>query len=324
MKHILLNLLRVLPVLLLLGACDTITEEMEPCKNYVSFRYDRNMKFVDAFPVEVRRVNLYVFDADDRLVATLSDEREAFGDGYRMELPLPAGDYRLIAWAGLYDRSYEFASNLTVGVSTPEDLRVKMRRGADNVQDNELDALWHGEIPFTVTDGESRTVTLPLTKDTNKFRIVVQGAEMALDKDDLDFTITDDNGYLDSDNTLLPDEAITYRPYYRANADLSDSGDGQVSAVVAEMNTLRLIDGKKPRLRVTHRNGKELVNIDLITYLLLTKMEGHDMPPQEYLDRQDEYALIFFLNRDALGNYLLMYVKVNGWTIRPQEGEFGF
>lgn len=323
MKQIRLNLLKVLPALLLLGSCDTITEELEPCRNYVSFRYERNMQFVDAFPVAVRRVNLYVFDAAERLVAALSDERDAFGEGYRMELSLPAGDYRLIAWAGLYERSYAFAGELAPG-SAPEALDVKMHRSAEGVQERELDALWHGETAFTVTDGESRTAVVPLTKDTNKFRIIVQGApEISLSREELDFTITDANGHLGHDNALLPDDEITYRPYHTADADLSEAGSGPLCAVVAELNTLRLLDGRKPRLRVTHRDGMELVNIDLIRYLLLTKMEGHEMPAQEYLDRQDEYALIFFLSRDALGNYLLMHVQVNGWTVRPQEGEFG-
>lgn len=38
-----------------------------------------------------------------------------------------------------------------------------------------------------------------------------------------------------------------------------------------------------------------MLNINLNNYLLLTKMEGHDISAQEYLDRQDEYSIIFFL-----------------------------
>ena len=136
----------------------------------------------------------------------------------------------------------------------------------------------------------------------------------------MDFTITDDNGLLEHYNSLLPDEQITYKPYFKADADLGE-GEGGMDAVVAELNTLRLLDGCKPRLLISNRDGKSLVDIDLIKYLLLTKMEGHDMPEQDYLDRQDEYALIFFLNKDALDNYALMRKKVNGWIIRPQSGE---
>lgn len=70
-----------------------------------------------------------------------------------------------------------------------------MHRGADGVQNKELDALWHGEVDMTVTDEKQQTVTVDLVKDTNKFRIVVQGAsEIGLKQEYVDFTITDDNG----------------------------------------------------------------------------------------------------------------------------------
>ena len=300
-------------------SCGTITEELPPCDNYIAFRYDYNMMFVDAFPSKVKRVDVYVFDDAGKFVTRFSDERTSFGEGYRMLCPLPVGKYRLVAWAGLYDRSYEFAET----VSVPDELSVRMRRGANGVQDKELDALWHGEAEMTVTDAEQHTVTVDLVKDTNKFRIVVQGpTEIGLEQESVDFAITDNNGFLAADNSLLPDERITYKPYFKAGADLGE-GEGGMDAVVAELNTLRLLDdGRKPRLLIRNQDGKELVNIDLIKYLLLTKMEGHDMPAQEYLDRQDEYAMIFFLNKDAQGSYAIIQIKVNGWIIRPQSGDF--
>ena len=310
--------------LLALASCSTITEELPPCKNYVQFCYDRNMHFVDAFPVQVKRIHLYVFDAAGKFVTLLADEQDFFGEGYRMALPeLPAGDYRLIAWAGLYEDSYACRTALEPGVSMPEDICVKMRREADCTQCRELDALWHGEARMSIPDGESRTETIRLTKNTNRFRIIVQGeGDLTLRQEELDFTIRDCNGHLNYDNTLLADDEIGYKPYYKADADLSaqTKAEGGISAVAAELNTLRLMEDADARLTITHSSGETLVDIDLIRYLLLTKMEGHDMSAQEYLDRQDEYAMIFFLNKDVLGNYMLMYIQVNGWTIRPQDG----
>lgn len=307
------------------ASCSTITEELHPCENQVRFCYDMNMLYVDAFPTQVQRINLYVFDSDGLFVTRLADEQVAFGDDYSMTLPtLPAGDYRLVAWAGLYARSYEWDDKLQPHVSNINDISVKMRREGNGCQTQELDALWHGEARITIADDRNHTETIRLTKNTNRFRIVVQGeTELDLQKDDLDFTITDRNGHLNHDNMLLPDDVISYKPYYQADADLSaNSQTGSVSAVVAELNTLRLLEDADARLTVTHKSGKTLIDIDLIRYLLLTKMEGHDMPEQEYLDRQDEYTMIFFLNKDDLGNYALVYIKVNGWTIRPQNGDF--
>ena len=56
---------------LLPASCDTITEELQPCEYYVSFRYDYNMKFADAFPGEnsqVENITLFIFDANLSLI----------------------------------------------------------------------------------------------------------------------------------------------------------------------------------------------------------------------------------------------------------------
>ena len=56
------------------------------------------------------------------------------------------------------------------------------------------------------------------------------------------------------------------------------------------------------------------MKIDLIPYLLLTKMEGHDIPAQEYLDRQSEYAVVFFYDSELV-SFLAGKIVINGWTI---------
>lgn len=305
-----------------LTACSTITEELPLCEHYVAFRYDYNMKYADAFPVEVKKLTLYVFDEHDRLVTAFREERYRFGEGFRLPVRLPEGSYRLLVWAGLYDRSYDFTDSLVVGQTTPDELKVKVKRSEEGLRSTELDALWHGEARLTVDDAVTQTTTVSLVKDTNKFRVVVQAAGgRSLQAADLHFSIWDDNGYLAADNSLLKDTPITYRPYVQRAEDLGESGQRGMMAVVAEMNTCRLMENKHPRLRISNRNGEEIVNIDLIKYLLLTKMEGHDMGAQEYLDRQDEYALIFFLSQDAFGHYMVVQIKVNGWIIRPQSGD---
>lgn len=54
--------------------------------------------------------------------------------------------------------------------------------------------------------------------------------------------------------------------------------------------------GENYRLIVRHKDWKnDVLNVNLNQYLLLTQMEGHDIPAQEYLDRQDEYSIVFFL-----------------------------
>ncbi|WP_290539966.1 FimB/Mfa2 family fimbrial subunit [Alistipes sp.] len=312
-----------IPVLALVlsGACSTITEELYPCVNYLRFTYTMNMKHVDAFDREVKRIDVFVFDENGRFVTRLSDRSERFGKDYAMELDLPVGKFHLVAWAGLSEESYLFPTQWVEGECPVDRLTVKMRREADATLRRELAALWHAEAHVEIVAGESRTTVLDLIKDTNKLRIVVQGENgMGLNKDVVDFVIRSKNGFLNYDNSLLEDDVVSYKPYYQSDADMGEASS--VAAVVAEMNTLRLMENEPTRLVAVDNMGHTLIDIDLIHYLLLTKMEGYSMSAQEYLDRQDEYALIFFLSKDAMGNYMVVQVKINDWIIRPQEGDF--
>lgn len=309
-----------------LCACNTITEDLPPCVNYVKFTYTMNMKYVDAFTVEAKHVDLYIFDENDRFVSCISRDTETMTDKQTMELPsLPGGKYHLIAWAGFDSDFYRYSAQLKEGESTSKDLKVMMMRekaegldGVNFVQRKELAPLWHAETEVDLCPLKPKTVAMDMTKDTNKLRIVLQadGAK-ALNKDNVLFQLTAANGFLNFDNALLKDDRIGYLPYFKADGDVSENKDG-VSVVVAELNTMRLMEKNDVKLKIQKKDGEELINIDLIKYLLLTKMEGHDMTPQEYLDRQDEYAVIFFLD----ANYMIVKIKVNGWTIRLQNGDF--
>lgn len=321
------KLLVTVMALLTMASCNTITEELPLCQNYVRFTYTRNMKFADAFSVEVKSVDLFVFDENDRFVTCLSSTSPFVANG-QMELQLAPGRYHLIAWAGLNENSYVFNKDLVAGVSTPKDITVKMKREyptgnkGEAVMARELDALWHSETTVEISEAESKTTVMDLTKDTNKLRLVIQADyDTPLEADELDFRVTGANGFLNYDNSLLPDESIIYSPYYLSDATVSgQDGEGGVNAVIAELNTLRLMADKKSpmRLLVTRKkDGQKIVDVDLVEYLLLTKMEGHQMPAQEYLDRQDEYAMVFLLN----GNYMVVQIKINDWVIRIQEGD---
>ena len=83
---------------------------------------------------------------------------------------------------------------------------------------------------------------------------------------------------------------------------------------VAQLTVGRLVVDQNPILTVTNKKTDELVlQIPLIKYLLLTEAEGHDMTPQEYLDRQDEYSMTFFLDEDS--HWISSSIKINGWKI---------
>ena len=296
-------------LLLVLFSCTSIDETLSECQLYVSFRYDYNMEFTDAFATQVNRVDVFVFDKDGTFIMKKSEQGKTLGSGsYRMQLQLPIGEYRIATWAGMID-AFEMPEPVA-GKSTLEDLTVKMKREESLIHNKVLEPLWYGEIQtVNFTGKQEQTETVRLIKVTNKFRFILQksGPGEELDMNDCLFEIRADNGYYDWNNDLLDDDMISYQPYHLEKVE--DVG------IVAEMNTMRLLEHKKVYLTLTRKSdSKELMKVDLIPYLLLTKMEGHNIPAQEYLDRQSEYAIVFFYNPELL-NFLSTKIMINGWTI---------
>ena len=296
-------------LLLVLFSCTSIDETLSECQLYVSFRYDYNMEFTDAFATQVNRVDVFVFDKDGTFIMKKSEQGKTLGSGsYRMQLQLPIGEYRIATWAGMSD-AFEMPEPVA-GKSTLEDLTVKMKREESLIHNKVLEPLWYGEIQtVNFTGKQEQTETVRLIKVTNKFRFILQksGPGEELDMNDCLFEIRADNGYYDWNNDLLDDDMISYQPYHLEKVE--DVG------IVAEMNTMRLLEHKKVDLTLTRKSdSKELMKVDLIPYLLLTKMEGHNIPAQEYLDRQSEYAIVFFYNPELL-NFLSTKIMINGWTI---------
>lgn len=294
-------------LLLMAGAvgCDYIHDDsLKPCEYKLHFVYDYNMKFADAFQHEVSKVSLFLCDDKGNFLMQRQIEGNELKDN-NIKLDLEPGTYYALTWAGLDEGSYEWPQ-LTPGVSTLQDIRVRTLRNADATQPNELEPLWHALDTLVITGTAHEDKEISLAKNTNKLRFILQDTEgYSMDVDDFTFEITADNGYMDYDNSLLDDPQITYLPYYTENVDIASAGDDPDIAIgdtlsqivaVAEMNTMRLMAGTNYRLIVRHKDWEEdVLNINLPNYLLLTQMEGHNISAQEYLDRQDEYSIIFFL-----------------------------
>lgn len=62
--------------------------------------------------------------------------------------------------------------------------------------------------------------------------------------------------------------------------------------------------------------------VDLTDFLLLTQMESHKLEAQEYLDRQDEYVVMVYV--DTMGGKAhCLEVIVNDWVIRLDDLTLG-
>jgi len=302
--------------LLQMTSCEHLNEDLPECRLSVRFKFDYNMLSADAFHTQVDKVELYVFDEEGKFLFSKMEEGAVLKNGnYRMNMDLPVGRYKFVAWAGVHD-SYSIPE-LEKGISDITDLKLKLKRDKSLIIDKELEPVWYGEIiDVNFTGTTNKTEVINLIKDTNKIRFAFQSYadnddDWTLDMNAYDYEIIESNGYINYDNTLLPDDVISYQPYFKEQKS--------PSAVAVELNTMRLMADRSTRFVVTEKaTGRKVFSINLIEYLALLQMEGHNWSEQEYLDRQDEYVIVFFFRE----SWTAIQININGWTYYIQtEGE---
>ena len=309
-------------------SCNVLSEEAEDCAVYVQFKYDMNMEFTNSFQHAVNSVTLYAFDDKGKLAFQKTEEGEILKqDGYRMRLDeishYDKAEYDFIVWAGEPNNESFSIPLLTVGQHSKEDLYCQLNRAGGGIVKDDLEDLFHGQVSSVSlgrsVDSEMPEVVIPLVKNTNSIRIVLQQVSGApLDVNDFRFTITDKNGKMNYDNTLMEDEQLTYQAWHtgNGNATMGDE-EGRVAVTelnlaIAELSVARLMADEDPILTITKATGEEVLSIPLIDCCLLYKRAKYeDLSNQEFFDREDEYNFTFFL--DEYDNWISSTIIINSW-----------
>ena len=218
------------------------------------------------------------------------------------------------------------------------------------VSDKKLLPLYHGTADVSLPtndDGGVYDYSLELTKNTNHIRVVLQQLSGdPVDVHDFSFRIEEANGLMKWDNSLAGDETIVYRPHDLTSGSVGLGIDdypvaGTVNApkaapraadasraitsvgvAIADFTIGRLMVDRSTWLTVetTKRNadgtpGETVISahIPLRDYALLLK-DGYNhefADDQDYLDRQDEYTLVFFLDKDY--RWIESSIIINSW-----------
>ena len=329
------SMLATLFVALTIGSCKDgfIYESEGDCGTYynIEFKYDYNMKFADAFANEVNSLALFVFDDNDTLVKSIveQDSQKLASNSYAIALELESGTYELVAWAGLMnEESFDLLATLEEGVTKREELQVALKNN-EGVVEKDLLPLFHGAMTLDYTsEPGTYTETMSLVKDTNVVRVVLQQMSDGLVADKFRYEITADNGLLNHNNEVLANGMLTYKPW-SVSSGTADVAPGygtngvtradEVSVAVAEFTISRMIDGQSPVLTIWNIEENEpVLSIPIADYALLVKGNyNSSMSNQEYLDRQDEYNMTFFLDED--GDWLSASIIVNSWRVVLNE-----
>lgn len=321
-----------------LSSCGIIYEDLDPCPPTgasLRFVYDYNMEFANAFPAQVDCLTLYVYNSDGNLIETRVETSDALADeNYRMNLDLPEGQYHLVAHGGLAcdDASFAPVAPHEVG-HHHTDLSVSMHQHCltDDAHRN-LHRFFYGALDIDVATEQMTDATVKLMRNTNDIQIALQHIHgTPVDVNDFRFAIYDDNTLFRHDNEIIPAGEVTYSPWATANRatglvdDDGSRADGQseVQVALAELSVSRLVTSNRTRLHVTKASdGSTVIDIPLINYMLLYKSHNiSNMSNQEYLDRENQWNFLFFLDETKNDVWLENLIKIQDWTVRINDVE---
>ncbi|MCM1092515.1 MAG: FimB/Mfa2 family fimbrial subunit [Lachnospiraceae bacterium] len=340
-----LHLLASLLLITGLSACqDAVFDSEGDCSSTYRLRlsYTRNMKWADAFPAEVTNVGVYAFNTDGSLAWAGSQSADRLhANGNYLELPLDPGTYDIIVWCGgksLESDAHSWTLDGGENITSKSDLhcRLAAMENADGSRTaaSDIHRLYHGSIDRAVMPDEPGTYDyeIDLTKDTNFIRVVLQHADgEPVNPQWFTFAITDTNGALDHTNATSAAVPVTYRPWAitTAETELPDPDNvatdsratTQISSVIADMTTSRLVKGNRPTIEIqcTEPGNEHLVaRLDLISYFLMIKGSANrHIEDQDFLDRQDDYTMMLILDDNNRWN-LKLGLYINSWRIVKQ------
>lgn len=279
-------------------------------------------------------VNIWVFDPEGHPVWSGSASgTELKEEDFYIPTPLEEGKYDFVAWCGLKDNDDFDLATYTPVSKTDLEVRLKtIDKDGENISRSHLHGLYHGMLENVNYEADPwkptiKTVTVSLVKDTKDIRIMLQhldGSE--IDNKDFSVTITDGNGEYAWNNSLIPSQTVTYCPWnIKYGAVTAPDTEKQarnittVASLMFELSTGRLMTDSNAILTV-HRNwdDRDIIRIPLIDYLLLIRGYYGDISDQRYLDLQDDYSMVFFI--DAASNwYLAGGIYINGWAVVPPQ-----
>ena len=305
---------------LLFTSCTWVKDTDVDCDYgfWLNLHYTYNILDVDAAPEYIKEVSVYVYDADSNYVTRIDIAQPLLlANKHRVRIEgLPEGDYQFVVWSGLTNSEYAVS-----GDKGSSDLfRLSLSDLSKTVM-TQLPDLYHGKLDKVHYDDKYAVYDVDMMKNTNQLAcfVVPLSQDVKMNPSDYIMEIVADNGTMDINNEMASDKLIHYSSTPEL-AVIDDSDYGKLHGIKYNLSTLRLMENGNCRLVLTNKSGDQIFNISFPKYIgefgsLYTKL-GRKLEPQEYLDRQDYYTVIFFLSEEL---DQLMKLQVNGWLVRTNN-----
>lgn len=332
-----------------LTSCDSAIFDYEgdcSVRYRLGFRYTKNILNADAFGPQVTDVNVALYDQDGKMVYSKSAHRDTTVENdFIMEFDdvLP-GRYDIVAWCegssiGENAESFTLTGQEMGDALTASGAQIRLQESdGAYYSGRDLNRLYYGinrDVEFADTYGTVDLAPVYLTKDTNHITVQLMNMNgQPVDPSMIEFSLEGANSELDWQNLLAGNTLFTYTPWYvrsiysdNPEYDNSEStrntmADSQIpNGVQAEFTTSRIMAGKEQRLKVTLKEtGEEILNIPMVEYLLLVRGYYEEATsPQDYLDRYDDFTMLFFI--DEAYTWIKSRIFINNWRVVPPQDE---
>ena len=293
----------------------------------------------NSFAEQVDEVHLFVFDDEGTYIKTIHDKGDHIKQAnYNLTLTnLRKGDYHLVA-VGANNENKDALSHLELtkmisGETRVQDLTAKLKGlDAGAIFKTALNNYLIGQIA-TAESSKQVNFTIPTKKINEQIRVVlIDESDRELTTDDISVRLDDLNGHREikfNYDVISKGSTLTYHPYHykkvqpRDNTGLSHTPE-KINATAAEFSTLRLTEKQELKLILTDKNGKTIFNKNIIDLLYLLKAEGDiasNMSFQEYLDREDNFAISLYVSADTT-TWIVSKIVINGWIINLIDIDF--
>lgn len=360
-ENILIRLALLLSGAAMAASCTGLVFEQEGnCDDDVEvyLKYDYNVQRADMRPFHVGWAEVYAIDQNGKVAATATvSPQEAADKNSTVKFGgLQPGHYTFMAIA--MQRPYEqlaaesgarFRANLPVVGSEASSLEVRLDRKNEGGEFSKvnapacgLDTLWIGHSfkgGITMPEVNSQTGTthrdtISLVRDTKYLHLTLHQTENRPDIHDTDYEVRviDANGHLGWDNNLIKDETIEYTPFASWTTELTEDDTVIERAAHFNISFSRLMYNAAGKPNATleifsKATNKTVARVDLAYYLAFGRdaFAMRNYTPQEYLDRQYDYRMDFFLNDrtwEKLEISVGLSINVLPWAIRFQNEIF--
>ncbi len=327
-----------------LSGCDSLIYDGEgDCSVHyrLSFRYSKNILNADAFASQVTDVTVAVYDKQGRMVCRRTESRQPTTDNnFYIEVDLLPGTYDIIAWCqgrSIVEDAISFAlQGQDAGDAITSSGAVLPVGGTTGnpVVNNDINRLYYGmltDVEFPDTYGTVDIEPIQLIKDTNHITVQLQNMDgKPLDPEAVVFELEGANSSLNWQNALTGSQRFTYRPWSVISTTSSITSalagsrvvaDEVPSGLQAEFTTGRIMADVPQQMTIRQRSsGETILTFPLVKYLLLVRgYYEQATSDQDYLDRYDDFTMVFFVDEGY--TWINSRIYINGWRIVPPQDE---